>query len=123
MISKLLSAYRLKAFIFERLESYDLPHNVTLKEFYEKCQQKIILNFSVINLTEQRLDFMNLLTTPKMPVWAAILASTTLPIVHRNFWVEREWEELIDVKDNSSFKDKAILEFFKDRNSFTRKQT
>ena len=106
MIAKLLSAYRLKAFAFERLESYDLPHSVTLKEFYDGCANKIILNFSVINLTEQRLDFLNMLTTPKMPVWAAILASTTLPIVHRNFWCEREWEGLIETKDNTNFRDK-----------------
>ena len=48
-----------------------------------------MLNFCVVNVSEKRIEMLNKLQTPKMPVWAAILATSTLPIFHRHFWCER----------------------------------
>jgi hypothetical protein len=86
---KLYTVYKLKAFIYEKLVEANLPRNITLQEFYERCKEKIILNFTVINVSEKRMDFFNKGHTPKMPLWAAIIASSSNPIIHRDFWCER----------------------------------
>lgn len=90
----MLTVYKLKAFIYEQLHAYGLPRNITLNEYFKrsKPENQIVLNFLCVNVSEQRLEMLNKVLTPKMPLWAAILATSSLPIIHRNFWCEREWE-------------------------------
>ena len=57
---------------------------------------------------------LNKMQTPKMPLWAAILAASSLPIIHRNFWCEREWEEL-EISDK--YHEIKRLQFFGNKES------
>ncbi len=93
LIGRMLTVYKLKVFIYQQLNAFGLPRNITLNEFYKrsKPENQIVLNFLVINVSEQRLEFFNKMLTPKMPLWAAIIAASSLPIIHRNFQCERQW--------------------------------
>jgi predicted acylesterase/phospholipase RssA len=56
-----------------------LNSNISLSEFYEFSPRKITLNFSLVNKNEERLEIVNRFTRPNMPLWAAIIASTSIP--------------------------------------------
>jgi hypothetical protein len=56
-----------------------LNSNISLSEFYEFSPRKITLNFSLVNKNEERLEIVNRFTRPNMPLWAAIIASTSMP--------------------------------------------
>jgi hypothetical protein len=56
------------------------------------CKVKIFLNFSVIDINNERLTFLNKNTMPNMPLWAAILAASSVPFLHQFFESNKEWE-------------------------------
>jgi hypothetical protein len=60
-----------------------MDSNITLKRFYEKISNKIILNFTTINVSSSKIQFINKNTAPNMPIWAAILASTSFPFLFK----------------------------------------
>lgn len=62
-----------------------LNSNTSLSEFYEFSPRKITLNFSLINKNEERLEIINRFTRPNMPLWAAIIASTSMPYLFPEF--------------------------------------
>lgn len=62
-----------------------LNSNTTLSEFYEFCPRKITLNFTLINKGKERMEIINRFTRPNMPIWAAIIASTSLPLILPEF--------------------------------------
>jgi hypothetical protein len=59
-----------------------LNSNTNLSEFYEFSPRKITLNFSLVNKNEERLEIINRFTRPNMPLWAAIIASTSMPYLY-----------------------------------------
>lgn len=106
---RLFSTYRLKHFIVSELKKANLSPSITLSEFYSTTKRKIFLNFAAININEHRLEFLNKVTTPSMPVWAAIIASSSLPFFHKYFQANKEWEAV----SSESFPDHLLEEFFK----------
>jgi hypothetical protein len=106
---RLFSTYRLKHFIVSELKKANLSPSITLSEFYSTTKRKIFLNFAAININEHRLEFLNKVTTPSMPVWAAIIASSSLPFFHKYFQANKEWEAV----SSESFPDHLLDEFFK----------
>jgi len=58
-----------------------LNSNTTLAEYYDFCPRKITLNFALINKNKERVEMVNRFTRPNMPVWAAIIASTSMPLL------------------------------------------
>jgi hypothetical protein len=54
-----------------------LKPNTTLRQFYENTSKKIQLNFSAIE--NSYVAIFNHLTRPNMPIWAAVLASSSIP--------------------------------------------
>lgn len=95
-----------------KLKEMHLSPSITLSKFYEIAPRKILLNFSVINISEQRLEFLNKFTMPYMPLWAAIVAAASLPFIFNYFPVHREWE---GVEDRHTFYDLVVEGFFKER--------
>ena len=69
----------------EQLEDKHLSPSITLAKFYESAPRSILLTFNVINISEQRMEFLNKFRTPYMPVWAAIVASSSLPFLFDYF--------------------------------------
>jgi hypothetical protein len=69
-----------------------LNSNTSLAEFYEFSPRKITLNFALINKKEQRLEIVNRFTKPNMPLWAAIIASASMPYLLPEFACNEEWE-------------------------------
>jgi len=52
-------------------------------QFFNNAPNKILLNFTTIHVEDARLQFMNKNTLPNIPVWAAIVSATSLPIFYR----------------------------------------
>jgi predicted acylesterase/phospholipase RssA len=65
-----------------------LNPNTTLGEYYEFCQRKITINFSLINKNKERMEVINRFTKPNMPIWAAIVASTSMPYLFSDFSIQ-----------------------------------
>lgn len=55
-----------------------------MKEFYEFSPNKIQLNFMAVESITNTITVINYLTRPNMPVWAAILATSSLPYFSKN---------------------------------------
>ena len=55
----------------------NLDANTTLKQFYENSSKRIQLNFSVVE--DGHIAVYNYKTRPNMPIWAAILAASSIP--------------------------------------------
>jgi hypothetical protein len=58
-----------------------MADNITLAEFYKISPNPLFLNFTALNFDKATIKFMNKNNTPKMPVWAAIVAATSLPFL------------------------------------------
>lgn len=54
-----------------------------------QSKEKILLTFTTVNNSEAKLEFMNKNTVPNMPVWAAILASTSLSFLYREYEIRK----------------------------------
>ena len=91
MINRLLTTFKLKHYIFEKLKEKKLSPSISLAEYYDYSEPQIFLNFSVINVSNQRLTFLNKNSMPNMPLWAAIVASSSLPFYHKFFEANRAW--------------------------------
>jgi predicted acylesterase/phospholipase RssA len=48
-------------------------------------KKHLFLNFTTVNTGKSHLFFMNKNTTPKMQVWAAIVAASSIPFYFPNF--------------------------------------
>ena len=68
---------KLRNILKEKLKNH--LRNMTLKEFYKRSQNQIRINFSCINMETQTLQTISYLTRPHMPVWAALVATCSLP--------------------------------------------
>ncbi len=79
LIKKLLTSKKLELYIKSKLEEMKLNSSTTLSEYYEFCPRKVTLNFCLINKNKERVEMVNRFTRPNMPVWAAIIASTSMP--------------------------------------------
>lgn len=73
-----------------------LSPSITLSKFYETAPRKIYLNFTTVNVDKKRLEFINKDTKPHMPVWAAVVASASLPLLYQFFEAPKDWEEIAD---------------------------
>lgn len=91
LIKRLLSSKQLEIYLKRQLQDMKLNANISLADFYEFSTLKVTLNFVLVNKQEQRLEIVNRFTRPNMPVWAAIIASTSLPYVLPAFASNEEW--------------------------------
>jgi predicted acylesterase/phospholipase RssA len=91
LVRRLLSAKKLELYIKEKLEEMKLNSSTSLAEFYDFSPRKITLNFNLINKKEQRLEIVNRFTRPNMPLWAAIVASASMPYLLPAFACDEEW--------------------------------
>jgi hypothetical protein len=109
LVNRLLTTFKLKAYIADHLKAERLSPSISLSEFYHVAKRSILLNFTVINVNQARLDFLNKNSMPNMPVWAAIVATSTLPLMYQYFEASKEWE----AAGAASFYDFFVYDFFK----------
>lgn len=86
-----------------------LSPSITLSDFYNVSKRKILLNFTAINVSQARLVFLNKNLMPNMPLWAAVVATSSLPFFNSCFEANKEWE----ASDMASFYDFFVYDFFK----------
>ena len=108
LTNKLMSVFKQKDYIINQLKEERLSPSITLAEFYKVSKRKILLNFPTINANQQRLTFINKNLMPNMPIWAAILATSSLPLFHDHFAANQEWE----APDSESFCEYFVNNFF-----------
>ena len=86
-----LSSLKIKNLIRRILSRMNYAPNITLKEFYQASPSQIQLNFLVVESVEQIMRLVNHITRPNMPVWAAILATCSLPFFFNQVTEHKEW--------------------------------
>ena len=79
IIGNFLSALKVKSFVQEKLREMFLDQDITLREFYLKSDKKIRINFTAVSMDTQTIQILNYITRPNMPLWAAIVATCSLP--------------------------------------------
>lgn len=119
LTNSLLTSFKLKDYVIKKLIEERMNPNISLSEFYDVSKRKILLNFTVVNMNQQRLAFLNKNTMPNMPVWAAILATSSIPIFHHYFEARKEWE----ATDSSSFYEFFVYDFFNSLKDSNRRVT
>ncbi len=83
IIQKLFYTFKLKSYICDILKQNELNPNITLNEFYLKGKNKILLTFTALNTSMNKLEFINKNTAPHIPVWAAILCSASVSFLFK----------------------------------------
>jgi len=91
VVDSLITAIEYKKYIFSILIEQNLDPNITLKNFHDTSPSKILINFNCINMTNQRFELINMKTRPNMPLWAALLASASLPYLIGKFNSRDSW--------------------------------
>lgn len=94
LLGKIHSSRKIKKFVQDIMVDLKLSKDVTLSEFHAASKKKITLNFSVINTGTNSIEIFNYHTRPYMPVWAAVVATSSLiqffePLHDKNFWSYR----------------------------------
>ena len=92
VISEMLTASKVKAYVQKKLEQMNLGRNISLREFYDATEKKIQLNFVVVESPANFVRIINYKTRPQMPVWAAITASCSVPFLFDKFLDRKEWK-------------------------------
>jgi predicted acylesterase/phospholipase RssA len=92
VINSLICAFKYRLFIYDILDKAGFDRNITLKKLYDICERKILLNFNCVNTLEQRFALINKIVKPNMPLWAALMASASLPYLEGELESRREWE-------------------------------
>ena len=77
----LFNSLRVKSYIFDKLSELGLKKQITLKEFYDISSKKIQLNFLVVETPANIVSIINHKTRPEMPLWAAVVASCSIPFL------------------------------------------
>ena len=69
-----------------------LDENITLSSFYKLSNKKIRLNFTAVNTQTDTIEIINYQTKPHMPVWAALVATASLPDFFTSIVQQPEWK-------------------------------
>ena len=79
ILSEALKSIEIKKIVRSILFRQGYPMNISLKEFYDLSKQKIQLNFMAVSSVSNTITVLNHITRPNMPLWAAIMATSSLP--------------------------------------------
>ena len=77
----LFNSLKVKSYIYDKLSELGLKKQITLKEFYDISSKKIQLNFLVVETPANIVSIVNHKTRPEMPLWAAVVASCSIPFL------------------------------------------
>ena len=92
LTGRLLTAFKVKSYVCQKLEEMGLKRTTTLKEYYELTSKHIHLNMTAVELPKNVVTIINHKTRPYMPVWAAIVASCSLPLFFKPLSDRMEWK-------------------------------
>lgn len=109
IICEAMNVFKLKAYICESLIELGLKAHTTLQEYYKMSGKKITLNFTAIDSATNSIIIINHHTRPNMPVWAAIVATTSMPEFFRPLPDMKEWAE----RPVDSFRERETKEYFR----------
>lgn len=104
----LFNSLKVKSYIYEKLSELGLQSQTTLKEFYDFSSKKIQLNFLVVETPAKILSIINHKTRPKMPLWAAIVASCSIPFLFEPVLDRKEWK----YKPNENESERVAFNYF-----------
>ena len=90
-MKKVLSSLSIKSLIRRILARLNYDANITMREFYDISKKKIQLNFMAIESKTASVTVINHITRPNMPVWAALLATSSLPYFYRPITDYKSW--------------------------------
>ena len=111
LIGEVFKTCKIKDYVCNILEKdLNLRKDTTLLEFYESSRQKIFLNFSTIESSSKCVTFLNHKTRPEMPIWAAILASMSLPLFSKPVKDRSEWGYVPEKEYDSRLLNRLFLE-------------
>ena len=79
ILRQALISINIKLYVCDKLVELGLKNNTTLEEFYQLSEKKIQINFSAVETATDCISIINHVTRPSMPVWAAILATSSVP--------------------------------------------
>lgn len=74
----------------------NLPKDIRLKDFHEVVTHKLELTFTVVDITNKKITFINHHTFPEMPIWAAVVTGSSFPILFPEVHSLAHWVEKID---------------------------
>lgn len=81
IITRFLTADKLKNKVQQILKDLFLPVNIGLRDFYAMAPRTIELTFPAVDITNKKMRFINQKTYPNMPVWAAVVIGSSLPML------------------------------------------
>lgn len=102
IINNFLKGDKFKFHVQRLLKSMNLPRNIKLKEFYDISSRKIELTFTAVELHSRKVVFINHNSYPEMPLWAAIVISSSFPILFPEIRGQYEWLRKVERTETTS---------------------
>lgn len=81
VVTRFMTADRLKKKVQQILKDLSLPINIGLRDFYKMAPRTLELTFPAADISNQKIRFINQKTYPQMPVWAAVVIGSSLPML------------------------------------------
>lgn len=95
VISRFLKCEKLKNAVQRILKEMNLPKDIRMKDFSEAAPRSLELTFTVVDITNKKISFINSHTFPEMPVWAAVMSGSSFPILFPEVRSLSHWAEKI----------------------------
>lgn len=115
LTGSILHALEVKRFVNKKLIQIDLSPDTTLQQLYDLTPAKILLNFAVMESQKKTISFLNRITRPNMPVWAAIVASCSLSDFFDPLPDKVQWR----IKESKNEANRLVEEYFEEKTSFS----
>lgn len=96
IINNFLRSDKYKHHIQRILKQLNLPKNIKLREFYDISPRQIELTFTAVELHSKKVVFLNHHSYPEMPLWAAIVTSSSFPILFPEIRGQPTWLRKIE---------------------------
>lgn len=103
IMTNFIQADRFKSHIQDILVQLNLPKDIKIKEFHEVSPTKVDLTFTSVDINSHVIEFINRHTYPEMPIWAAVLISSSFPSLMRPIKGKPAWSEKIDVSSEKRY--------------------
>lgn len=85
LLGRFLASEELKRKVQTILRSMHLPKDISLKDYYSHAPRKLELTFPAVDINYRRLRFINQKTLPEIPVWAAVVIGSAMPMIFPTF--------------------------------------
>lgn len=103
MLTRFLLCDELRRKVQGLLVKLSLPKDITLGDYHMNAPRKLELTFPAVDISNKKMCFINQKTFPNMPVWAAVVVGSSLPMIFPTMGTRGYWCKKIDPNNSARY--------------------